>query len=423
MAILLLSACGGKEAPETKPEVSVQLATVTRATIERKVTGEAVVYPRDQAAIVPKISAPVEKFLVERGARVHRGELLAILEHSDLSAAVTENKGAYEEAQANYTIATGATVPQDVQKAELGVKAAQEQLANAQQVYDSRKKLYAQGALAKQALDLSAVALTQARNQFEEAEKLLTQLQSVGRAQQVKAAEGQLATAKGKYEGAQAQLAYAEIRSPIDGVVTDRPLYPGEMASAGTPLITVMDISKIVARAHIPQSQARLLKAGDPATLTVPGASDPLTGKITVVSPALDPGSTTVEVWVQAANPGGSLRPGSSLHLSMVAETVKSAIVAPATAVISGSDGSTSVVVVDSSAKPHLRNIKIGITDGDSIQVTDGLQPGEQVVTVGAFELAKEDPDVLENTTVRVEAPNGPDRGAEGGAEKGGEKN
>jgi multidrug efflux pump subunit AcrA (membrane-fusion protein) len=413
-----LLACGGKEVPEANPTVSVQVATVSRGRLEHKVRGEAVLYPFDQAAIVPKITAPVQKYLVSRGDRVHRGELLAVLEHGDLSASVTENKGTYEEAQANYTIAISATVPQDVQKAELDFKAAQDQLNQAQYIYDSRQKLLAQGALAKKDLDQAGVSLIQAQNQFEEAKKHFDQLQSVVQAQQVKAAEGQLSAAKGKYEGAQAQLGYAEIRSPIDGVVTDRPLYAGEMASADTPLITVMDISKVIARAHIPQSQAHVLKVGDPATLMVSGTTDSIPGKVAVVSPALDPGSTTVEVWVEAVNPGARLKPGASVHVSMVAATVENAILVPAAAVISGSDGSTSVMVVDSGSKPHQKTVKLGITDGDNAQVTDGLQPGEKVVTVGAFELSKEDPDVLAKTTVRAEAPKSPDKDDQGGSEK-----
>ena len=79
-------------------------------------------------------------------------------------------------------------------------------------------------------------------------------------------------SAKGKYLGAEAQLSYSEIRSPINGVVTDRPLYPGEMAAAGTPLLTVMDTTSVVARAHIPQEQAALLKVGDKATVVIPSA-------------------------------------------------------------------------------------------------------------------------------------------------------
>ena len=90
-------------------------------------------------------------------------------------------------------------------------------------------------------------------------------LQSAGKKQQLKSAEGQLTSAKGKYEGAAAQLAYSEVRSPIDGVVTDRPTYPGETPPAGTPLLTVMDTSSVIAKAHIPQDQAVQLKPGDAA--------------------------------------------------------------------------------------------------------------------------------------------------------------
>ena len=103
----------------------------------------------------------------------------------------------------------------------------------------------------------------QARNQYDIAQQHLQALQAFGKQATVQSAQGQLQSAKGKFMGAEAQLGYSEIRSPISGVVTDRPLYAGEMAAAGTPLITVMDVSRMVARAHIPQQQAALLKVGD----------------------------------------------------------------------------------------------------------------------------------------------------------------
>ena len=385
-SVLLFLACAGTKEDERKPTVNVRVAAATRAAIERTVKGEAVLYPLGQAAIVPKISAPVERFLVNRGSRVRKGQLLAVLEHSDLSAALAENRGSYEEAEANYNIATRTTLPQDLQKAELDLKAAREQFTQSQQVYDSRKSLYAQGALAKRDLDTAAVSLTQARNAFEEAQKHYDQLVAVDRHQQGKAARGQLGAAKGKYESAVAQLDYAEIRSPIDGVVTDRPLYPGEMASSGTPLITVMNISSLIARAHIPQSEAQLLKVGDPATITAPGASVPVNGKVTVVSPALDPGSTTVEVWIQTTNTANSLKPGTSVQFSVAVQTIRNALAIPKSALLTGDHGTT-VMVVDPAGLAHQRSVEVGIQTDDQAQITKGLQEGEQVVTTGAFGL------------------------------------
>src|SRR5947209_8783247 len=204
MALPILFSSGCSKEKTEEPIVAVQVAPVEKETIQRTVTAEAILFPLQQSAIVPKISAPVQKFYVKRGSPVHQGQLLAMLENRDLAAAQTDTRGAYEQAQAAYETTTAATLPEDIEKAK-------------------------------------------------------------GDAQTTKSATGQLQSAKGKYLGAEAQLSYSEVRSPIDGFVTDRPLYPGEMAAAGTPLITVMDLSQVIARAHISQQEAALLKAGDKA--------------------------------------------------------------------------------------------------------------------------------------------------------------
>src|SRR5215470_560588 len=257
-----MTACSGT-AKELEPVVPVQLAPVEKATLEQKVTADAVLFPIAQSAIVPKISAPVQKFLVNRGTHVRAGQLLAILENRDLAASAEENKGAYDQAQAAYAQTTAADLPQELVKARLDVEAAQRQLDAAQKVYDSRKDLFTQGAMPRKELDQAGVDLTNARNQYELAQKHFEALNAVGKQQTLKSAKGQLESAQGKYEGATAQLSYSEIRSPINGVVTDRPLYAGEMAAAGTPLLTVMDTSQVTARAHIPQQLAAMLQVGD----------------------------------------------------------------------------------------------------------------------------------------------------------------
>ena len=210
---------------------------------------------------------------------------------------------------------------------------------------------------------------------------------AIGKQQALKSAAGQLESAKGKYMGAQAQLSYSEIRSPIDGVITDRSLYAGEMAAAGTPLLTVMEVSQVVARAHIPQPEAALLKVGGAATIRAPGEQQPVEGKVTVVSPALDPNSTTVEVWVQAKNPKQRLKPGTSVQLSMLAQTVPGALVVPAAALLTGQDGSTQVMQVSADNYAHLKDVKVGIRQGDQIQITEGINAGDRIVASGAYGL------------------------------------
>jgi len=414
--LIFLSSCS-REPGEKEPTVSVQVATVEKKAIEHNVVAEAILFPLTQSAITPKISAPVKTFYVKRGSHVRAGELLAVLENQDLAAAAQDTKGAYDQAQATYEISTAADLPAEMQKAELDAKAARQTFDAEQKVHDSRQELFQQGALPRKELDQAGVDLTVARNQYEMSQHHLEALQAIGKQQTLKSAAGQLESAKGKFLEAQAALSYSEIRSPIDGVIADRPLYPGEMAAAGSPLLTVMDVSQVIARAHIPQADAALLKLGAPATIAAPGAEGPVEGKITVISPALDPNSTTVEVWVQAKNPQQHLKPGTSVQLAMLAQALPDALVVPAASLLTAQDGSTSVMLAGNDGRAHQKSVKVGVRQGDEVQIAEGVQAGDRVVASGAYGL----PD---NTRIKVEAFSAPkdDKAPEekpaGGAEK-----
>jgi multidrug efflux pump subunit AcrA (membrane-fusion protein) len=396
LALLITAACSS-EKPAEQPAVSVQAAPVEKTTIQHVVEAQAVLFPLQQAAIVPKISAPVQRFLVKRGSPVKQGQLLAVLENRDLSAAARDTKGAYEQAQATYETTTAANLPEEIQKAEADLQQAQQALDAQEKVFQSRQQLFEQGALPRKELDQSRVDVTAARNQYAIAKQHLEKLLAIGKQNELRAAAGALDSAKGKFQGAEAQLSYSEIRSPINGVITDRPLYAGEMAAAGTPLLTVMDISSVIAKAHIPQPEAAALKVGDQGTMTVPGIDQPIKGKVTVVSPALDPNSTTVEVWFEAKSPKRELKPGTSVHLSLTAQTVKDALVVPATSILTAPDGSTSVMLVGSDGLAHQQSVKIGIRNGDDVQILEGVSPNDKVVTNGAYGL----PD---RTKIKIEA-------------------
>lgn len=394
--VLFFSGCS-KEPGEKEPTVAVRAVVAEKATLQETITAQGILFPLQQAAITPKISAPVSKFYVNRGSKVHKGQLLAVLENRDLAASSQENKGNLEQAQAAYETTTGASLPEELQKAQLDVEAAKKMLDAQEKVYTSREELFQQGALPRKELDQAGVDTTQARNQYEIAHKHYEALQAIGNPQGLKSAAGNLQSAKGKYLGAEAQFSYSEIHSPIDGFVTDRPLYPGEMAAAGAPLITVMDLSHVIAKAHIPQPDASLLKLGDEATLTVPGEDSAIEGRVTVISPALDPNSTTVEVWVQAANPKQRLKPGTSVQVSMMARSVKDGVAVPAASVLTAQDGSATVMVIGPDNRAHQATVKVGIHDGDRVQIVEGVQTGDRVITSGAYAL----PD---KTKVSIEA-------------------
>lgn len=388
--------CSKKE-PEVTPEVSVQVTPAKMGDVSQIVTAEAVVFPLQQAIVAPKISSTIKSFQVQRGARVRKGQLLAVLENADLSAAAVQSKGEYEQAEASYVSSTAAGVPEQIQKAELDAASAKSALDAQQKVYDSRKELFEQGALPRRELDSAQVAVVQARSQYQQAQKQLDDLRRIGKEQALKTASGQLSAAKGKLLGAEAQLSYSEIRSPIDGVVTDRPLFPGEVASANQPLLTVMNTSRLIAKSHIAQAQAVTLKVGATAEIHITGVDDPVPAKVSLVSPALDPGSTTIEVWVETANPPDTLKPGMTVQISITAATAKNAVLVPKNSVFESPDSGSYVLLAGKDGLAHQTPVQVGLRGVDEAQIAKGLNAGDSVITTGAYSL----PD---KTKIKIEA-------------------
>ena len=188
-------------------------------------------------------------------------------------------------------------------------------------------------------------------------------------------------------KGAEAQVNYSEIRSPIDGVVTDRPLFAGETAATGAPLVTVMDASTLLAKTHIAQSLAQQMKVGDGATVGIPGVTEPVSAKVSLISPALDPGSTTVEVWLKIGNKSGAFKVGTPVKVTITGRTVEKALKVTAAAVVAAEDGTKAVMVVGDDGAAHRKPVTLGITDADDVQITSGLAPGDIVITGGAYGL------------------------------------
>ena len=398
-AVLGLTLVGCKKAEKPAEVVApVRVSPAIKGSIRLIVNADAVLYPRDQASIVPKISAPVRRFLVNRGDRVKQGQLLAELENRDLAAAAQESRGQYQQAQSNYRSTTAAGVPEQMAKAQSDVNAAREAMDAAKRLLDNRQQLFKDGALARKLVDEAEVGYAQAKANYDTAQQHLQALQNVGGKEQINTAAAQVAAAKGRYDSAQAQVSYAEVRSPITGVITDRPVYPGEMATTGAPLLTVMDLSKVVARINMAQDQAKNVKVGNEATITPADGGELVTAKVTIVSPASDPNSTTVQVWVQADNPGERMRAGQAVHVSIVAATLEGATLIPAAAVLPNAEGETIVLVVDDKNIAHETVVQIGLREPEMVQIVAGVELGQRVVTQGGLGLG-------DKTKVRVMKP------------------
>ncbi len=385
LPFLAMAGCTKPPAKENEAPAPVQVTAVTQATIRRIVGGDGVLFPLDQANVMPKIAAPVQKFYVNRGDHVKQGQLLAVLENRDLTAAAAESRGAVDQAESNLRATEGATVPEAVVKAQTDMDAARDARDNAKKVLDSRQQLFQQGALARRLVDESQLAYGQALAQYRSAEEHLRALQSVSKEEQIKGAAAQVQSAKAHYDSVDAQVAYSRVTSPIAGIVADRPINAGEMANPGAPIITVMDISRVIARVNVPQAGAGAVKAGQTASITQPDNKEEIEGTVKVVSPAADPNTTTVQVWIQIDNPGERLKPGTAVHAAISTEIYKAATVVPVAAILPGEEGGTAVLTVSSDSIAHKRAVQLGVREGNQVQILSGANPGEEVVVVGGL--------------------------------------
>jgi RND family efflux transporter MFP subunit len=148
-----------------------------------------------------------------------------------------------------------------------------------------------------------------------------------------------------------------------------------------------MDTSALIARTHLAQNLAQQMKVGDQASVRVPGVANPVSARVSLISPALDPGSTTVEVWLRVENKTGALKVGTPVKVVITGRSVAQAWKIPTSALLTTQDGSRSVMVVGADGAAHRKPVMLGIQDDGDVQVTGGLAPTDEVITVGSYGL------------------------------------
>ncbi len=385
VALAGVAGCAKKADAVPEVVVTVQAAHPTEGPISEEIAADAILGPLSQAAIAPRISAPIRAEYVERGARVHRGQLLMSLEDRDLRGSALDSQGTASAAEASYTATVQAAIPEEVTKAELDVRDLKAALDIAQRTAAERRKLFREGALSGRDADTAFAAEVQAQTNYDAAVKHEQGVLATTRTTTAAMARGQLRSAQGRLESAEAQVSFANLRSPINGIVTERPLFPGETASAGSTVVTVMDTSSLLAKLHLAQATAQQLTLGHKAEVRVPGVEEPVAATVSFISPALDPGSTTVEVWLKLPNTDGRLKVGTPVHAVITGSTVPNAVQIPPAAILPAQDGGTTVMLVGADSLAHRRSVKVGIRTEEAVQVTSGLSPSDTVITEGGY--------------------------------------
>lgn len=385
----VLIGCRGRDEKQTLPVVEVKVLRVEAADVSLVVRAPATIFARAQADVAPQITAAIRELKARKGDQVAAGQLLARLESRDLIAQRAEAAAAVEDAEASLEKVSAGTLPVEIERARGQVATTEAALRQAEKFYERRKRLFEQGAIPNRDLVASETELAQARTNYEVAVKALELLVSQSKDREIRIARSRLEQARGRLALVEAQLAFADVRSPFTGVITEQYLFPGDIARPGTPIFRVADVSVAVARAQVPEAEAAPIRRGQSCVFTpLDGGGASFEGVISVVSQAVDPARRTVEVWCEIANRDQALRVAAYGHLAVVTGRLENAITLPPEAVQVEEGGERGIVMLASDQRKAVRReVLLGARSRGWIQIRQGLRPGELVIVEGGYGL------------------------------------
>lgn len=192
-------------------------------------------------------------------------------------------------------------------------------------------------------------------------------------------AQGNLREAKVKYE-------QGFVRSPIDGVLNKLYVDPGEFVNRGNKIAELVDINTLRINVNVPEMDVRFLKVGQKARITVDAyPKKHWIGTVDLVSFKADPTTRTFKVRLVIDNADGCIRPGMISRVAFIKRLIKNAITAPLFSIID--KGGERIVFIEENGVAHARMVSIGVIEGDTVQITDGLNPGENIIVKNQHEV------------------------------------
>lgn len=290
--------------------------------------------------------------------------------------------------QANASVMSADSAANDAQaKLNALLNPIPEDIANAQQSVDSAQAAVnsAQAKLDQLKAGPKEADLAVAQSSLDQAQSQLSIKQSPYTAQDLKSAQAAVDQAQASLDSARLTLSDTTVTAPFDGVVSVRSLSEGALASAQTPVLSL--VSKDIQLAiNVEESKIGQFRPGLPVTLTVsayPGTT--FSGQVSSIAPVADSKSHTFSVIVTPDNSSGKLSTGMFADLQVTAADKPSAVLVTKDAVMQ--QGDKQVVFVAKDGQASLKTIQAGVSDDKNIEVLNGLAPGDQVVTSGQASL------------------------------------
>ncbi|MGL5924250.1 efflux RND transporter periplasmic adaptor subunit [Chroococcidiopsis sp.] len=380
----------GAEQQQQPPAVEVAIARTGKIRTEPEYTGTTL--PLQEVSLRAQVEGRILKLLVDVGDRVKQGQVLAQQDNTILRTALNQ-----EQAELAALKAEVARARNQVSNAKARVEQARLEFQQAQSDSQRQQQLVEQGAVAEQAAE-------QARTNAQSAGKVLKATEEEVRTEEqaVAAASDRVNAQQAAIAQAQEQLSYANIRSPINGVVTQKVTEEGNFLQANGEILRLGDFRRVKVNVEISELALANLRVGQTVRVRLDAfPNQAFTGKISRISPAADRTARLVPIEVIIPNDNGRIGSGLLARVSFESN-VASRVVVPETAVVQGvgsasvqgagekrAEGAggensrlpnTATVFVITGEKVAARSVKLGERVDGKVEILSGLQPGERFV-------------------------------------------
>ncbi|NRY63477.1 efflux RND transporter periplasmic adaptor subunit [Clostridium beijerinckii] len=321
-----------------------------------------------QGIVTSKMAAKVVNVSVENGQYVNAGDTIATLDDQDI-----QNSIKTAQSQINSAEQQIKTAEQQVNTAETSMEKYKLNLDDAQRNYDRQKTLFDGGAISKTDLEAAETKLNNAKADYNSGNASIESAKAG-----VGTAKANVETQKVNLEKYQSDLANTVIKAPISGVISDKVLNVGQMASQGAALAKVNDISSVYATIQVPQGKIGGVQIGQAATITVDGSDKTYNGTVQTIDSAADATTRVFNCKIKIDNSDKSLLPGIFAKAQLISDQKTQVLTVPINALV-GNEGDYSVFINDNGTAKK-QKVTIGETNQNSVEITDGIKDGDQVI-------------------------------------------
>ena len=362
------SSLGKKGVREHKPVVEVM--TLQRADMSRHILLSGQTVAEADISLAPKYTGRVAEVLVDLGDYVEAGQALLVQDVSDLDISIREKQAAARAAGADAREAAAAYAANYIK--------ARNDYEVEKSRYERNVYLFSIGAISQDKLDSVKQEFLASKASFEVLEN---QVEGGGAA----SVQSKSYTAEKAERGAEALMQQREdmvLRAPRSGIIGYRKAEPGEIISAGTKVLSLVDSSRMKVDCTLSEADAAILQPGMEVTVTVDAMGEDYPGRIVYVSPAMDEAGKNYQVRIELLGEKLQLKAGLFAHTSLDILQRKDTFFVPKEAVLSR-NGRQLVFVLDEEDKAQMREVRLGLTNDEADEILSGLEAGDRVVISG----------------------------------------